>query len=345
MNISQENFGTLNGQDVTLFKLQTKSGFEISCIDYGCIITRILSPNKNGQLENIVLGYDTLEEYLTCSNYFGAVIGRVAGRIDGGSFELGGKEFHLHKNDANNHIHGGSRGFNSVIWDAKVIQNHQDEGTIEFKYHSADGEEGYPGNVEVVVRYTLNNQDELTIHYSATSDKDTIMNLTNHTYFNLSGDLKEDVLSHSLKLKSNYYLELNRDMIPTGKLLNVQGTSFDFRDGNKLSEGVNHPHEQNLLVGEGYDHPFILEDHQEIVLSSSGRKLTVATSEPCVVLYTGNSICEGFKIREVPSKKYLGVCLETQKHPNAINQPEFPSVVLSENTPYESKTRYKFQTR
>ncbi|QHA93556.1 aldose epimerase family protein [Bacillus sp. N1-1] len=345
MKITHQPFGEINEHTITLYTLHNNNGVEVSCIDYGCIITKILAPDANGRVENIVLGYDELESYLTDPNYFGAVVGRVGGRIANGKFDLGGKCYDLPKNDGQNHLHGGPNGFNNAIWEAKPFDS-EDKIGIQFFYKSSDGEGGYPGNLAVTVTYCLTNENDFTISYAGVSDQDTLLNLTNHTYFNLSGNLKETILNHELVLQSNHYLELNKELLPTGKKVDVTDTSFDFRNGRKIMDGVLSNDHQNELVGHGYDHPFLLADpnNDPMILSdqSSGRKVALETTEPCVVLYTGNSISEDFEVRGVPARKYLGMCLETQLPPDAINHPDFPSIVLEKGKEYHSSTTYTF---
>jgi aldose 1-epimerase len=288
-----------------------------------------------------------MEEYRRYSPYFGAVVGRVAGRIKDAEFELEGKMYHLEKNDGQNHLHGGKTGFSDVIWDASSFEN-EDEAGVEFTYFSSDGEEGYPGNLEVKVTYTLTNHNELFISYSANADKTTLLNLTNHTYFNLSGNVKRDILEHYLTMKSEAFLELNEDLTPTGQVLNVENTSFDFRKGRKIIEGVVSEDQQNILAGKGYDHPFLLSDnHQEEIIlkdETSGRVLTVETDQPSVVLYTGNQIGTAYEIRGVQSKNYLGLCLETQGPPDSVHHPNLPSMILHKDETYNTATKYSFTT-
>lgn len=345
MKVIQASFGQIDNQMINSFTLVNDQGMEITSINYGCIITKILAPDKHGNFENVVLGYDSLDEYLKNNAFFGAVCGRVAGRIKGGAFELDGQAYSLAQNDHNNHLHGGLKGFDKVVWDAKVIENEQEIG-VQFSYLSPDGEEGYPGNLAIKVTYTLNNNNELTIRYAANTDQKTLLNVTNHSYFNLSGDLKRDILKHSLKIKSDKFLELNHELLPTGNLLDVENTPFDFSNGRHINTGVTSDYQQNLLAGNGYDHPFLLSTNQdnEIVLqdSESGRTLTIETAESGVVVYSGNSLSGEGEIRGVPSRKHLGICLETQGLPDAIHHPHFPSWILEKDEEYCSVTKYRF---
>jgi aldose 1-epimerase len=347
MRVVKEEFGRVNDQTVFLFHLINDQGVEVGCINYGCIITNVITPDKNGNFENIVVGYNTLKEYVEDSYFLGAAIGRVAGRIKGGSFELDDKPYSLAKNENSNHLHGGINGFNQRLWDAEIIEREQEIG-VQFSYFSPDGEEGYPGNLTIKITYTLNNDNELTIHYSGVSDKKTLLNMTNHSYFNLSGNLKRDILSHSLMIKSDRFLELNEELLPTGEMLDVKGTVFDFTNDRFIQTGADSNHPQNKLAGGGYDHPFLLhtQHDNEIVLKDpvSGRTLTIETDEVGVVVYSGNQMQSEGEIAGVPSRKYLGICLETQGLPDAIHHPQFPSWILDKNQEYSSKTSYKFET-
>jgi aldose 1-epimerase len=345
MKVLKEKFAELDGRAIMAFTLINDHGMEVSTIDYGCTITKILVPDRNGEIENVVLGFDILEEYLQHSPYFGAVVGRHAGRIANAEFTLDGTTYQLAKNNNGNQLHGGIKGFDKVIWNASVLEE-QDSISIEFIYVSKDGEEGYPGNLTMKVTYTLNNQNTLHIAYEGVCDQKTVVNVTNHSYFNLSGNLKRDILDHRLTLKSERFLELNEDLIPTGELLSVENTPFDFRAGRDIKDGVLSRSPQNVLAGKGYDHPFILKENQnkEIYLydEESGRGLVIETDQPAVVLYTGTQLADNFSIRGVTSRKYLGLCLETQGLPDSLNHSHFPSAILEKDKLYKSVTKYTF---
>jgi aldose 1-epimerase len=345
MRIIKEQFGEIQGANVNAYTLVNDRGFELTALDYGCIITKIITPDKEGNLENVVLGFDSLDEYHEHSPYFGAVIGRVAGRINKGEFELNGKSYKLLQNNGENHLHGGSVGFDKVIWDTQILESEEEVG-LEFYYRSPDGEEGYPGTIDMKVTYLLNNENELTIKYNGVSDQDTLLNVTNHTYFNLSGDLNRTITDHMLTMKSHQFLELGDDLIPTGEKVDVENTVFDFQNGRKIVDGIKSRNEQNKIASNGYDHPFLLDANfeKEIQLEdrTSGRSLIVETNEPCVVLYTGNTIGNDYEIRGVQSTNYLGLCLETQGYPDAINHPDFPSIVLKKGEKYSRLTKYTF---
>ncbi|MGD7022286.1 aldose epimerase family protein [Rossellomorea vietnamensis] len=342
MEIIQQEFGRIGEQAVTSFTLKNANGIEITAINYGCIITKIITPDQNGNFENIVIGHDSLKDYVEDPVFLGAVVGRVGGRIRGGAFELDGKAYTLPQNNGRNHLHGGLQGFNKVVWQADILVD-----GVRFTYLSKDGEEGYPGSLHSSVTYTLDDHDQLKISYEARTDKKTVVTLTNHSYFNLSGSLKRDVLQHILTIKSDEFLELDEESIPTGRMLSVDHTPFDLRQGASIDIGAKASHPQIVLAGEGYDHPFVLNTNndREIRLEDpeSGRVMTVETDEPAVVVYSGNSLDGAGPFSGTPGAKHLGICLETQAFPDAVHHPEFPSVVLTPDKKYSSVTKYTFE--
>ncbi|PLS05676.1 aldose epimerase family protein [Neobacillus cucumis] len=348
MKVEEKHFGCYDGADVTEYTLTNDSGMTVSCLNFGCVITKILVPDREGTMENVVLGFDNFEDYQKLSPYFGAVCGRVAGRIKGASFELDGNKYVLVQNEAPNHLHGGVKGFDSVIWETKKVEAENAAG-LTFFYHSPDGEEGYPGNLETTVTYLLTNDNELKVTYEARTDKKTLVNLTNHSYFNLSGNIKRDCSEHILQLDSDRFLELASDLMPTGEMPASVNTPFDFTAGRKLKDGMESSYPQNVLVGKGYDHPLVFSEEGEnrIVLSEeeSGRVLEITTDQPCVVLYTSNMLDGDFEISGVKARNYLGVCLETQGLPDAIHHPNFPSVTLNPKDVYRTATTYRFLTK
>jgi len=348
MKMSEQLFGRYDEAEVTEYTLSNDSGMSVSCLNYGCVITKILVPDQNGNVENVVLGFDNFEDYPKYSPYFGAVCGRVAGRIKGASFELDGKEYVLAQNDGPNHLHGGVKGFDSVIWETEKVEEENAIG-LKFFYRSPDGEEGYPGNLETTVTYLLTNDNELKVTYEARTDKKTLVNLTNHSYFNLSGNIKRDCSEHVLQLDSDRFLELATDLMPTGEMPASVNTPFDFIAGRKLKDGIESSNPQNVLVGKGYDHPLVFskEGENRIVLSEeeSGRVLEITTDQPCVVLYTSNMLDGEFEISSVKARNHLGVCLETQGLPDAIHHPHFPSVTLNPEDVYRAWTTYRFLTK
>lgn len=345
MSISKRLFGRVNEQNVYEYTLRNGNGVEISCLNYGCAVTKIIVPDRKGNYENIVLGFQDITDYQKNSIFAGAIVGRVAGRIQNAQFALEGKLYTLANNDGPNNLHSGPTGFQHAIWDAAII-NKENEAVIEFSYTSLDGAEGYPGTLATKITYTLNNKNEFTIQYQGQSDKTTLFNPTSHTYFNLSGNCKQDITQHSLKIDSSRYLEVTQQLLPTGNLLDVQDTVFDFRSGRKIEEGINSADQQNILAGRGYDHPFVLDSHhnQEIILQDeeSGRILTIETDAVGVVLYTGNHIPSNLDIYGIQSRPYLGLCLETQGLPDAIHHENFPSTILQKDQIYTTTTTYTF---
>ncbi|AXI10517.1 galactose-1-epimerase [Oceanobacillus sp. 143] len=327
------------------FTLENKNGMKVSVLDYGGIITQILVPDQDGLLENVVLGYQDYEDYTENPNFFGALIGRVAGRIQGAAFELDGKTYKLESNEGKNQLHGGSGGFHQIIWDVEPFET---DGAVSLKlgHQSADGDGGYPGNVTIEVTYTLTDSNQLIIDYVAKSDKTTPITLTNHSYFNLSGNLKNAVHQHEVRMNSNYFVELDSELIPTGRLLDTEGTVFDFREGRLLQDGFMDDSLQNRLAGNGYDHYFVFDSEQEnsIVVrdKDSGRRMDIVTTQPGVVMYTSNSLVEGEKLRNGMSRKYLGVCFETQGSPASLHHEGFPNVVLDAGQSYKKQTSFTF---
>jgi aldose 1-epimerase len=349
LSIEKSDFGKLStGEAVQLYTLSNKSGMEVGILDYGGIIVSLLAPDNKGHYKDVVLGFETLADYETRNPYFGALVGRYANRIAGGKFSLDGREYKLVQNNGNNHIHGGTKGFDKVIWEANSIE-YADRVSLELSYTSKDLEEGYPGNLVCHVVYTLTDQNELQVTYRATTDKKTIVNLTQHSYFNLSGDFSNTVLDHALFLAADAFVPVNDELIPTGAYAAVEGTPFDFRVSKTLGKDIEDVHEQ-IRIGQGYDHSWVLKDYNEkirlaarVVHPETGRTMEVYTTEPGIQLYTGN-----FLDGTLPAKgggtygRRSGFCLETQHHPDSPNQPEFPSVVLEPGQTYRSETVFKF---
>lgn len=316
------------------YTLTNNNGVEVSITNYGGTVTSIKVPDRNGVFGDIVLGYDTIEEYMRNPRYLGALIGRYANRIAGGRFSLNGVEYQLaQNNNGANHLHGGMRGFDKRIW--KVSET---PASLHLEYFSPDGEESYPGNLTVAVDYSLNDQNELRIEYHATTDKDTIINLTNHSYFNLAGH--GTILDHELTLRADSFTPVSDELIPTGEIRAVDGTRMDFRTPRVISEG-------------GYDHNFVLNDWQlgsvrsvaKLREPKSGRVMEVFTTQPGIQFYSGNFL-DGSLIGKggVAYQKYAALCLETQHFPDSPNQPNFPSTVLRKGETYNETTIYKFTT-
>ena len=348
LKIDKIQFGeTMDGTGVDQFILSNNNGMEVRIITYGGIITSWTAPDKNGDYKDIVLGYNTITEYETESPYFGALIGRYGNRIAKGKFSLDNQEYTLAVNNGVNHLHGGLKGFDKVIWDAKTIVS-DSTVSLELSYLSKDMEEGYPGNLETKVTYTLNNKDELSVNYEATTDKPTIVNLTQHSYFNLTADFNQDILGHELVINADSFLPVDNTLIPTGEFRDVTGTPFDFRTSKAIGTHIDNENIQ-LKNGLGYDHCWVLNDQDtgvRFVASAyepvSGRLLEVFSDEPGIQFYSGN-----FLDGTLPSKNKgmyqhrTGFCLETQHYPDSPNQKNFPSVRLNPGEKYNSKTVFR----
>lgn len=337
--IVQESFGEVDNHPVYLFTFTNSKGEQVKITNYGGILSKWISVDKNGNQSSIVVGYDNLENYLAEPPYFGAIIGRFANRIAKGKFQLDGVTYSLAVNNGENHLHGGNKGFDKVVWNAEIINNHTP--SLLLSYLSQDGEEGYPGNLKVTVRYTFTDDNELEIEYDAETDKPTPINLTNHSYFNLTGDVKNPILNHSLMIDADNYTPIDSTSIPTGEIKSVTGTPFDFRNPQRIGERINE-------VG-GYDHNYVLNKKDNsgepiAILTDdiSGRKLEVFTDQPGIQFYSGNYLNGTFKTDDGQAiEKHTALCLETQHFPNSPNEPRFPSVILNPGDKYHTKTKYK----
>lgn len=346
LTIDQKPFGTLpNGQEVTLFTMNFKDEVVASVMDYGATWTHFLGKDRDGKLADVVLGFDSLagylqEDYQNNYCYIGSTVGRIAGRIQGNQFSLDGETYQLPRNAGAIHLHGGVEGWDRKLWKGKIISEPTVVG-VEFYYRSADGEEGYPGTVDVWVTYTLNTSGELSIDYKAITDKKTIINPTNHAYFNLSGDFRQPITDHLFTVDADSYLPVDSHGMPTGAIVEVAGSPFDFRESTRLGEQLGKAEEQLQLVG-GIDHSFVLNNSENAAIlfhPLSGRKLIVHTLEPGLQVYTGNSLGNDFQGKGgVRYGKYSAICLETQHFPDAVNQPSFQSVVLEPGEVFGSKT-------
>ena len=348
LKIDKIQFGeTMDGTSVDQFILSNNNGMEVRIITYGGIITSWTAPDKNGDYKDIVLGYNTLAEYEAETPYFGALIGRYGNRIAKGKFSLGNQEYTLAVNNGVNHLHGGLKGFDKVVWDAKTIVSDATV-SLELSYLSKDMEEGYPGNLETKVTYTLNNKDELSVSYEATTDKPTIVNLTQHSYFNLTADFNQDILGHELVINADSFLPVDNTLIPTGEFRDVTGTPFDFKTSKAIGIHIDNENIQ-LKNGLGYDHCWVLNDQNtgvRFVASAyepvSGRLLEVFSDEPGIQFYSGN-----FLDGSLPSKNNgmyqhrTGFCFETQHYPDSPNQKNFPSVRLDLGEKYNSKSVFR----
>jgi aldose 1-epimerase len=342
-NIAKQAFGhTADGTSVDLYTLADDK-VEVRITNYGGIIVSLRAPDRNGKLDDIVLGYDSLDHYIAKTAYFGAIIGRYANRIAHGSFQLDGKTYSIPKNDGDNTLHGGIIGFDKVVWKAHEIKN-----GIDLTYVSKDGDQGFPGTLTTAVRYTLDGND-LRIEYSATTDKDTVLNLTNHSYFNLAGQAKGDVLGHVVKINAFKITPVDASLIPTGELKSVEGTPFDFRTPHAIGERIDANDEQ-LRFGMGYDENFVLDHPEdqlfeaaEVYEPTTGRILKVLTTQPAVQFYSGNHLDGSITGKEGRVyKPRFAFCLETEHYPDSPNHANFPSTELKPGQKFHSVTVYQF---
>ena len=350
--VSRAFFGTTRkGAAAELFTVVNAAGITLKATNYGGIIVSLLVPDRAGRLGDVVLGYETLEGYLSDSPYFGAIIGRYANRIREGRFALDGHTYRLARNDGPNHLHGGLTGFDKVLWQAQPFQSVEGAG-IAFAYTSPDGEEGYPGTLEALVTYTLTDRNELIFDYRATADRPTPVNLTQHSYFNLAGHSGRDILGHRLAINADRFTPVDPTMIPTGELRVTAGTPFDFRTETAVGARVDADDEQ-LRTGRGYDHNFVLNGRggdlafaAAVYDPGSGRVMEIHTTEPGLQFYSGNLLdgtiaAKGGQVYKTRG----GFCLETQHFPDSPNQSTFPSTILRPGGEYRSRSVYRFTVR
>src|SRR5690606_24236624 len=339
-----------DGTALELYTFRNASGMEVSVTNYGGIITSLKVPDRNGALGDVTLGYESIDGYLKSSPYFGALIGRYGNRIGNAQFTLDGTTYKRPANDGPNTLHGGVKGFDKVVWNAEPFEREGERGVV-FTYASPDGEEGFPGTLQARVTYTLTDKNELAFDYHATTDKPTVVNLTQHAYFNLAGDGSGDILGHELTINADRYTPVDKNLIPTGELASVAGTPFDFRTKNTIGARINDDHPQ-LKAGGGYDHNFVLNRSGDgLVLAArvqepkSGRVMEVPTTEPGLQFYSGNFLVGSFirKQGHVYAHR-TGFCLETQHFPDSPNKPSFPSTTLRPGEEYTSRTVYTFST-
>jgi aldose 1-epimerase len=351
-SIEVQSYGTTaDGQEVDEYTLTNANGMEVKIITYGGIITSIRVPDRNGELANVTLGFDNLGDYETRNPYFGNITGRYANRIANAQFTLDDTEYTLAANNGVNTLHGGTVGFDKRVWEATTVEGDGEVG-LELTYLSPDGEEGYPGNLEVTVTYTLTDDNEIRMDYAATTDAPTVVNLTNHAYFNLAGEGTGSIYDHILMIDADRYTPVDATLIPTGELAPVEGTPFDFRAPKPIGPGQRSSHEQ-IVLGRGYDHNFVLnrddmEDTSMMLAArvyepDSGRFLEVWTTEPGIQFYAGNFL-DGTLIGTSGHlyRQSDGFALETQHFPDSPNQPDFPSTILRPGETYETTTIYKF---
>jgi aldose 1-epimerase len=349
-DMKKELFGKMpDGTVVDLYIMTSEKGMEMKITNYGGIIVSIKTPDRSGKLGDVVLGYETLEAYLKRNPFFGCIVGRYGNRIAKAKFSLNGVEHNLARNSGENHIHGGVKGFDKKVWVANPVSR-ADGVALELNYLSKDGEEGYPGNLSVKVTYTLNNNNELKIDYLATTDKDTIVNLTNHSYFNLAGD--GDILGHEVMINADRFTPVAAGLIPTGELRSVKGSPLDFLKPVAIGARIDSQEEQ-MALGRGYDHNYVLNHKPgelglaaQVYEPKTGRVMEVYTTEPGVQFYTGNNL-DG-SITGKGGQAYVrrsGFCLETQHFPDSPNRPLFPSTVLKKGEKYQTTTSFKFSTK
>jgi aldose 1-epimerase len=332
---------TPDGRSVERYVLRNRQGITAELMTYGATLMALRTPDRQGRFESIVLGFDTLEPYLAGTPYFGATIGRYANRVAGARFKLDGKTYTLAANDGRNHLHGGVVGFDKVVWRAHPVTD-ADSAGVQFSYVSADGEEGYPGELSVEVTYRLTDEDRLSIDYRATTTKPTHINLTHHSYFNLTGDASREIIGHELTIDADRYTPVDAELMPTGEVRDVAGTPFDFRTSHAIAARIDADDAQ-LHVGGGYDHNFVLNKSAPNALAraavvfdpGSGRATDVWTTEPGLQFYTGNSLDGVFRRR-------TGLCLEPQHFPNTPNEPRFPSTILRPGEAYRARTEFRF---
>lgn len=347
MSIKMESFGkTPEGQEVDLYTLTNPDGLRARITNYGAILVSLEVPDRDGKPADITLGYDKLDGYLTRHPYFGATVGRYANRIGGAKFKLNDVEYQLAANNGPNHLHGGIRGFDKVVWKVEETRANNDEATVKFSYLSKDGEEGYPGNLTCTVTYTLTKDDELKISYEAETDKATVINLTNHSYWNLAGQGNGDILGHELMLNADKYTPVDEGLIPTGEIKNVKDSPMDFTKPMTIGSRIDQ-------VEGGYDHNYVLNSGggslalcARVYEPTSGRTMEIHTIEPGVQFYTGNFLDGSITGKSGRVyKKHYGFCLETQHFPDSPNKPDFPSVVLKPGDKYNTVTVHKFYAK
>ncbi|MGE5499825.1 MAG: aldose epimerase family protein [Syntrophothermus sp.] len=355
--IEKNSFGTMpTGEKVFIYRLTNKNGLSADIIDYGGILVRLTAPDKNGKFSDVVLGYNSLEDYITKNSaYFGAIIGRYSNRIANGSFSLNGEIYNLAKNNDPNGIpcslHGGITGFDSVLWKSEAFTE-ESVPTLKLEYESPDGEEGYPGTLQLRVIYRLTDENELEIEYSAVTDKATPVNLTNHSYFNLKGEGSGDILGHILKLNADSITPVDKGLIPTGEFNRVENTPFDFTEEHAIGERINTENDQ-LKIAAGYDHNWVLNKNgSELSLAASlyepesGRFLEVLTTEPGIQFYSGNFLNDSFIGKSGRTYGFRnGLALETQHFPDSPNHPDFPGTILYPGDVLHSETIFRLSVK
>ena len=347
MNAHKEPFGqTPDGMDVLIYTLTNSKGLRARITNFGATLVSMHVPDRDGNLVDITLGFDNLDQYVAPNAYFGCTVGRYANRIANATFTLDGTEYKLAANHGAHHLHGGEKGFDKAVWKTEEAVAAEDEAWVKMSYLSADGEEGYPGNLRCTVTYTLTNADELRLSYKAETDKKTVVNLTNHSYWNLAGQGSGDILGHELLLNATKFTLIDTDLIPTGMIASVQDTPLDFTQPKKIGARMHQS-------GTGYDHNFVLTGDDgvlkpcaQVTEPKSGRVMEILTTEPGVQFYTANHL-DGALVGKNGHAydRHTGFCLETQHYPDSPNKPDFPSTVLNPGDRYTSTTVYKFSTK
>lgn len=339
--MERKSWGTYGGRSIELFTMELGRGCRAEITNFGGALVGLYVPDKDGVLRDVVLGYDSLQGYVDCTSSLGVLVGRHANRIEGAQFKLNGIRYDLAANDGRNHLHGGPGGFGKVVWEPRVVQGEHGEA-LQLRYFSPDGEEGYPGNLEVEVTYSPSSAGALRIDYMATSDRDTVVNLTNHAYFNLAGQGEGLILQHELQLYSDFFTPINAECLPTGEIYKVEGTPLDFRTLTPIGARIDNEHDQ-VRFGQGYDHNWIirrsgkgLEKAARVEHGPSGRALEVWTTKPGIQFYSGNFLKTALHPRR------SGLCLETQYYPNSMRFSHFPSPILRAGERYEHSTIYDF---
>lgn len=346
-NIEIHYFGQVpNGQKTSLYTLKNAKGMTVKISDFGATIVAISVPDKNGAFDDITHGCGSLEGYLKGVPYFGATVGRYGNRIGNATFELDGERYNLAKNNGPNILHGGNVGFDKVIWNANIIDG--DEPSLTFSHTSPDGDEGFPGQLSLKATFTLSNDNSLTIKYEAITNKPTVLNITNHSYFNLSGST--NIMDHLVKLFADTYLPVDKNIIPTGEIRSVKNTPFDFTDFHAIGERINDTIDEQIILGEGYDHCFVINEQLDnlknaatVYEPTSGRMMEVFTTEPGLQFYTANHLDGSIVGKKGEAYTYRSAfCVETQHFPDSPNQPSFPSTVLRPNETFSSVTKLRF---
>jgi len=352
MKIEKSVFGkTKDGHSVDLYTLTNDHGMIVTLTNWGASIVSIQVPDRSGKNADVLLGYDNADGYIGDTAYLGATVGRYGNRIGKGRFKLDGKEYKLAQNNGENHLHGGVAGFNKKLWDAKEVKA-ADGVAVQMHYLSKDGEEGYPGNLDVTVTFTLDNKNEIKIDYLATTDKATVVNLTNHSYFNLLGDAAGDILGHEIMLSADRFTPVDVGLIPTGELRPVAGTPLDFKQPKAIGARINDKYEQ-LVFGKGYDHNWIINPTgpaprlaARLSEPKTGRVMEVLTTEPGIQFYSGNFLDGSIKGKKGKAYQFRnGLCLETQHFPDSPNHPDFPSTTLKPGAKYQTTTIYRFSAK